>query len=100
MIRPVVLIGCALALCTAVTALAQVRVNGYFRQDGTYVQPHYRSAPDNRIDNNYSYPGNYNPYTGQIAPGTPPPVYTPPVPSYAPPTSLPSSGLYGLPRSK
>ena len=26
-------------------ALAQVRVEGYFRKDGTYVRGHYRSAP-------------------------------------------------------
>lgn len=27
-------------------AIAQVRVRGYHRKDGTYVRPHYRSAPD------------------------------------------------------
>lgn len=26
--------------------LAQVHVQGYVRRDGTYVPPHYRSAPD------------------------------------------------------
>ncbi len=30
-----------------------VYVNGYSRQDGTYVQPHYRSAPDGDSSNNY-----------------------------------------------
>lgn len=47
-----------------------VYVKGYYRKDGTYVQPHYRSAPDGNPYNNYSYPGNYNPYTGKIAGGS------------------------------
>lgn len=49
--------------------LSQVRVRGYFRKDGTYVQPHVRSAPDGNPYNNYSFPGNYNPNTGTITPG-------------------------------
>lgn len=44
-----------------------VYVKGYYRKNGTYVQPHYRSAPDGIPYNNYSYPGNYNPYTGVTA---------------------------------
>ena len=50
------------------TAQADEYVNGYVRKDGTYVQPHYRTAPDSTIQNNYSTQGNVNPYTGQ--PGT------------------------------
>ena len=49
----------------------RVRVRGYYRKDGTYVRPHYRSVPDGNPYNNYSYPGNYNPNTGQITPGDP-----------------------------
>lgn len=52
-------------------SIAQVKVSGYFRSNGTYVQPHYRSSPDGNPYNNYSYPGNYNPYTGNVAPGNP-----------------------------
>jgi hypothetical protein len=48
-----------------------VFVNGYFRSDGTYVKPHYRTYPDKNPYNNYSFPGNYNPHTGKIAPGNP-----------------------------
>jgi len=48
-----------------------VSVNGYYRKDGTYVQPHTRSAPDDSPTNNYSMPGNYNPNTGTITPGDP-----------------------------
>jgi hypothetical protein len=59
----------------AVIQLAQrsgdVYVNGYQRRDGTYVQPHMRSAPDGNPYNNYSFPGNVNPYTGKVAPGNP-----------------------------
>lgn len=41
------------------------RVNGYYRSSGTYVQPYYRTSPDSYRWNNYSYHGNYNPYTGR-----------------------------------
>ena len=40
------------------------RVKGYYRNNGTYVQPHYRTSPDRNIWNNYSTKGNINPYTG------------------------------------
>lgn len=43
-------------------------VQGYTRQDGTYVAPHRRSMPDSSTSNNWSTQGNYNPYTGR--PGT------------------------------
>jgi hypothetical protein len=45
-----------------------VHVRGYVRKDGTYVPPHYRSAPDGNFYNNWSTKGNVNPYTGE--PGT------------------------------
>jgi hypothetical protein len=48
---------------------AQVKVNGYYRKNGTYVEPYYRSSPDKSPYNNYSYPGNINPYTGKVATG-------------------------------
>ena len=47
-----------------------VRVKGHFRKDGTYVQPHHRTSPDRNPYNNYSSPGNVNPYTGQRASGS------------------------------
>jgi hypothetical protein len=62
-------------LCTLVAqealAARQVHVRGYYRKDGTYVQPHVRSAPDGNPYNNYSYPGNYNPNTGKVTSGDP-----------------------------
>lgn len=42
-----------------------VSVQGYFRQDGTYVQSHRKTAPDGYKYNNYSTYGNINPYTGK-----------------------------------
>ncbi len=48
-----------------------VSVKGYFRKDGTYVQPHTRSAPNASPYDNYGMPGNYNPNTGTITPGDP-----------------------------
>jgi hypothetical protein len=50
---------------------AVVSVKGYYRSDGTYVAPHYRSDPDGIATNNWSYPGNTNPYTGVTATGDP-----------------------------
>ena len=42
-------------LATANTASAYVSVDGYFRSNGTYVMPHFRTSPDSSIYNNYSY---------------------------------------------
>lgn len=54
-----------------ITAYPQVHVKGYYRKNGTYVKPHMRSSPDGNPYNNYSYPGNTNPYTGKTATGSP-----------------------------
>jgi len=59
--------GFMLLICLSATTFAQDSnsLNGYFRKDGTYVQPHHRTNPDNNINNNWSTQGNVNPYTGQ-----------------------------------
>jgi hypothetical protein len=73
----------ALAVCISLLAASAsaAQVQGYYRKNGTYVAPHYRSAPDGNRFNNYSTQGNVNPYTGQqgyVNPYSPPaPVYTP-----------------------
>ena len=36
------------------TASADVFVNGYFKGNGTYVAPYFRSSPDGFTFNNYS----------------------------------------------
>jgi hypothetical protein len=76
-----------------------VSVRGYYRKDGTYVAPHYRSSPDGNPYNNWSFPGNTNPYTGKTATGDPSTylerhqrqgsssVTTNPSPSITPPTT-------------
>lgn len=53
------------------TSSADVWVSGYSRKDGTYVMGHWRSSPDGNPYNNWSFPGNINPYTGKIATGNP-----------------------------
>ena len=79
-------------------------VQGYTRQDGTYVQPHHRSSPDNTIQNNYSTQGNTNPYTGQqgtVNPYPPQqPMYVQPAPMYAPPPvyQQPANSYYQQPQ--
>lgn len=56
-----------ICILLAATSFARdVHVKGYFRKDGTYVQPHYRSAPDGNPYNNFSAKGNVNPYTGKV----------------------------------
>jgi opacity protein-like surface antigen len=49
---------------SSLAAEAAVRVRGYSRSNGTYVQPHYRSNPDGNFYNNWSTYPNINPYTG------------------------------------
>lgn len=63
-----------LLLFTATSNFASagdVYVKGYFKKDGTYVAPHFRSRPDGNPYNNWSYPGNVNPHTGKVADGNP-----------------------------
>lgn len=50
----------------SVVALADQYVNGYTRKDGTYVQGYTRSSPNSTVQDNFSYKGNTNPYTGSV----------------------------------
>jgi hypothetical protein len=90
------LIAAVALLAISAPAVAQVHVRGYYKKDGTYVQAHERSSPNDTTSDNYSTRGNVNPYTGQ--PGTKDPYqtptyrpstpsYTPTTPSYQPPTT-------------
>lgn len=45
-----------------------VQVGPSIRKDGTVVQPHIRTKPNNTINDNFSTKGNFNPQTGR--PGT------------------------------
>lgn len=42
-----------------------VSVSGYYKSNGTYVQPHYRSGANKSKRDNFSTKGNTNPYTGR-----------------------------------
>jgi len=55
----------ATLLVVSLSAIADQSVNGYIRQDGTYVQPHERTNPNSIRFDNYSSQGNTNPYTGE-----------------------------------
>lgn len=61
-------------------------VRGYFRSDGTYVAPSYRSSPNSTTLDNYSTRGNVNPYTGQAGTRSPTPSYGYQAPSYTAPS--------------
>lgn len=52
-------------LALSAQVVADEYVNGYTRQDGTYVAPHMRSSPNAQQWDNYNTKGNVNPYTGQ-----------------------------------
>ena len=59
-----------LLLSTLTSVFAQtnpshVKVSGYYRKDGTYVQPYFRTAPNSTNRDNFSTKGNTNPYTGK-----------------------------------
>ena len=69
-----IILGVALIVLISFVTVSLVEagwVRGYYRRDGTYVQPHYRTNPDGNPYNNYSFPGNYNPNTGGVTPGNP-----------------------------
>ena len=71
---------CLLALFAfSSIANASVYVRGYYRSNGTYVAPHYRSSPNSTYLDNYSYQGNINPYTGSVGTKSYDPIY----PSYS-----------------
>ena len=65
------LIFCLFIVLYNQTLYSQVRVSGYTRKNGTYVQPHIRSSPNSNPYDNYSFPGNTNPYTGKTSTGNP-----------------------------
>jgi hypothetical protein len=56
--------GFVAAFTLAVVASAGDYVSGYSRSNGTYVAPHYKTSPNSTVQDNYSYRGNTNPYTG------------------------------------
>ena len=79
------------AFAAAQTNPNLVFVNGYYKSNGTFVAPHYRTAPNNTLTDNLNYRGNYNPYSSGTATvyrdnwerfiNTPAPEFHLPVPS-------------------
>lgn len=68
-----------IGLALFASAVSADSVNGYWRNDGTYVEPYHRSSPNSRLYDNYNSQGNVNPYTGQY--GTQPNEFSNP-PAY------------------
>jgi len=68
-----VILAAIAAVAVSSSAMADTYVRGHMRNNGTYVQPHYRSNADGWSGNNYSTRGNVNPYTGRS--GTHSPSY-------------------------
>ena len=65
--RLITILAVLMIICaTSLQADAAVRVRGYFRRNGTYVRPYYRSNPDGNFWNNWSTYPNINPYTGAV----------------------------------
>lgn len=92
-------------LFVAVASFAQgyTYVSGYTRSNGTYVQGHYRTLPNNTRNDNWSTIGNTNPFTGVA--GTKPgdSYYSTSYSSYSTPSystysySTPSYSTYSTP---
>lgn len=68
-------------------AIADQYVNPYLRSDGSYVQGHMRSSPNNSQYDNWTSKGNSNPYTGQRG-------YSDPTPSYGTVYRAPNPSSY------
>lgn len=91
-----------IAACAVMAgATAQTYVKPHVRKDGTYVEGHVRSAPNNTNLDNYGTKGNTNPYTGQQGSQQPnyfpQPVYTPAqpqAPTYGQQCHVASNGQY------
>jgi hypothetical protein len=84
----------ALSLGTSIAAQGAVHVRGYYRSNGTYVQPHWRSSPDGNFSNNWSTYPNINPYTGAVGTKRTPSSTLPP---YRAPSQSQNTYLYTNP---
>ena len=63
--------------CFAQVNTNTVWVKGYTKANGTHVQGHYRTAPNNTINDNFSTYPNVNPYTGIQGTIDPDPIISP-----------------------
>lgn len=60
-----VIIAFAALMAFAAHAQKTTQVDGYVKSNGTYVQPHVKTAPNSTTSDNFGTKGNYNPYTGK-----------------------------------
>lgn len=65
------LLAIGLLFLSAPAIAADTLVNGYYKSNGSYVKPHFRSKANNTTYDNYSTRGNTNPYTGRRGTKTP-----------------------------
>ena len=70
---------------------ADTYVRGYYRSNGSYVMPHYRTRADSNFYNNYSTYPNVNPYTGRTGTRRTPSYSSPTYRSYSYPSYRSSS---------
>jgi hypothetical protein len=61
--KKIIVLGTLILL--TVLADADQYVNGYTKNNGTYVEGYNRSSPNSTRIDNYSSKGNSNPYTGE-----------------------------------
>lgn len=73
-----------LILIVSSSLYADQYVNGYTKNNGTYVQGHMKSSPNSSTYDNFSTKGNTNPYTGEKG-------YKDPTPNYGSSSSSSSS---------
>ena len=82
-------------LVVATYAQSETHVDGYYRSNGTYVEPHYRTMPNNTTSDNWSTVGNQNPHTSEWGTHYPTHEYNN---SYTPaPTSSYNTPTYSTP---
>ena len=55
----------ALLFSSIVFSQSKVYVKGYYKSNGKYVSPHYRTSPNNTVKDNWSTYPNVNPYNGK-----------------------------------
>jgi len=60
-------------MINTIVSTAALVLFGFAQADADYVRvaPHQRTSPDRSPYNNYDFPGNYNPNSGQATPGNP-----------------------------
>ena len=90
-----------LAALTGIADARQVYVPGFYRPNGTWVAPHYRTVPDGTV---YDYPAdpnltpyNGNPYTAPVPHPYPYQGYYPYGAPYVPPPASAPVPYYGTP---